>query len=56
MASSLSKEDREKYEKYIQEHEPYPEDAPEMNTFDGEGDPERSMATLLKMLLEGKIK
>lgn len=34
MASSLSKDDREHMERFIAEHEPYPEDAPETNMFD----------------------
>ena len=54
--SPLSAEDRAKYEAFIREHEPYPEDVPEMNMWDGDGDPDRCLATLLKALLDGKIK
>lgn len=57
--SSISKEDREYYEAFIREHEPYPEDAPEVNTFDGvwenPRDEKRAMASLMKMILDGKF-
>ncbi len=56
MALPLSDEDRARYEKFIREHEPYSEDAQEVNSWDGECDEDRATATLLKALLEGKIK
>ena len=51
----LSKKDRDYFEQYIREHEPYPEGAPELD-FDAdkvmEVDPDRSTANVIKSILE----
>lgn len=53
MASRLSQEEINKYREILAKAEPYPDDAPEMNTLDGdEGDIDRVMATLAKEILE----
>lgn len=57
--STISKEEREYYESFIREHEPYPEDAPEVNTFDGvwenPRDENRARATWMKLILDGEF-
>lgn len=51
----LSKKDRDYFEQYIREHEPYPEGAPELD-FDAdkvmEVDSDRSTANVIKSILE----
>lgn len=51
MAHSLSKKDRERLEANLAAAEPYDEDAPELQTLDGEIDFDRMMATIAKKLL-----
>lgn len=55
MASTLSKEDREYFEDILAKYEPYADDDPEFNQFDGDGDPMRGMATIAKNILDGKV-
>lgn len=52
MASKLSEEQIKRYREMLAKAEPYPDDAPEMHTFDGdEGDFDRVRATLAKKIL-----
>ena len=57
MASNISPEDRKRMEKFISEYPPYEDDAPEVNHFDGppDAEPERAVARLYKLLLDGKL-
>ena len=56
MGSPLSPKERERYENYLREHEPYPDDAPEMNMLDGQWNTKRGEsrvnARLIKKLLD----
>lgn len=52
MARSLSKEDRERLESDLALAEPYDEDAPELQTLDGQVDFLRMRATIAKKLLK----
>lgn len=56
MAYILSKEEREEYEAFILKYEPYPEDSQEAGEWDGDADLNRKRATVLKKLLEGRLK
>ncbi len=56
MASDLSPEDRAFFEAILSKAEPYPEDDPIWDTFDGERDHDRAMATIAKMALEGRLR
>ena len=56
MASNLSPERRAFFEEILAKAEPYDEDDPIWNKFDGERDMDRAMATLAKKALEGRLK
>ena len=56
MASTLSPEDRAYFEELLKKAEPYPEDDPIFDTFDGERDMARAMATWAKLILEGRAR
>lgn len=55
MAHILTDSERKELEEYLKKHEPYDENDPVMRQFDGESDIYRSMATIAKKLLEGKL-
>ncbi len=56
MASGITEEERREYEEFIQKHPPYDDDDPVMQVFDHpDADPDRTLATTLKALLDGKI-
>lgn len=56
MGRILSDEDKAWLEDILSKYEPYDEDDPIMNQFDGEDkEPMRGMATLAKMFLDGKL-
>ena len=53
MASKLSDEEIVMYKAMLEKAEPYPDDAPEMNTLDGSGaDRDRVKASFAKKVLE----
>ena len=56
MVSNLSPEDKAFFEEVLKRAEPYPEDDPIWDEWDGERDHDRAMATLAKMALEGRLK
>ena len=56
MPSDLSPEDRTLFEEVLARAEPYPENDPIVNQWDGKRDHDRMMATLAKMALEGRLK
>lgn len=57
MASNLSPADKAYFEALLAKAEPYPEDDPLWNMFDGaERDSDRVMATFAKMALEGRLR
>ena len=56
MAYDLSPEQKAYFEEVLAKAEPYPEDDPIWDTFDGERDHDRAMATLAKMALEGRLR
>ena len=56
MASNLSPEHRAFFEEVLAKAEPYDEDDSIMMQFDGDCDMDRVMATLAKMILEGRLK
>lgn len=56
MEYTLSAEDRVRFEEILKRAEPYPEDDPIWDTWDGERDHDRAMATIAKMALEGRLK
>ena len=55
MGSPMSEELRKSMEEIAASAEPYDDDSPEMNTFDGGGDIQRFLATLAKKVLNGEI-
>lgn len=55
MASNLSAEDKAFFEALLEKAEPYPEDDEIWDILDGKRDHNRAMATLAKMILEGKM-
>lgn len=55
MASNLSKEDRDFFEKLLKKAEPYDKDDPIVNQLDGERDHDRMMALIAKKVLEGRL-
>ena len=56
MASNLSPEDKAFFERLLEKAEPYPDNDPVVNTWDGKCDQNRMAATLAKMVLEGRLK
>ena len=52
MARSITPEERKKYMAILEKHKPYTPDDPEYNMFDGQQDPMRGFATLVKDMLE----
>lgn len=55
MAHVLTEEERKELLDYIEKYEPYDEDDPITQRFDGdERDDHRMMATIAKLILEGK--
>lgn len=56
MGRDLSPEERTYFEKVLAKAEPYPEDDPIWDVFDGERDHDRAMATFAKMALEGRLR
>lgn len=52
MALNLSDEQRAELRKHLEEADPYSDDSPEMNTFDGDYDPYRMAATMAKKWLD----
>lgn len=55
MAYNLSEEDRAFFEALLNKAEPYDENDPIVNQFDGERDHDRMMALIAKMILEGRL-
>lgn len=56
MESVLSPKDRAFFESVLAKAEPYPEDDPIWDIWDGERDHDRAMATIAKMVLEGGLR
>ena len=57
MGSNLSPADKAYFESLLAKAEPYPEDDPLWDVFDGEErDSDRVMATFAKMALEGRLR
>lgn len=56
MAYVLSPEDKAFFKEILAKAEPYPEDDPIWDVFDGEKEHDRAMATLAKMALEGRLR
>lgn len=56
MGSDLSPADRAFFEAVLAKAEPYPEDDPIWDVWDGERDHARVMATIAKKALEGRLR
>lgn len=56
MAYVLSPDERKQFEEMLRKAEPYPEDDPVWDVWDGERDHDRAMATIAKMALEGRLR
>ena len=56
MASTLSPEDKALFEEWLAKAEPYPDDDPAINTWDGAYEPARMRATIAKRALDGRLK
>ena len=52
MASTLTHDDRQFWERLLEKAEPYTENDPEYYTWDGDADPDRMDATLAKKFLD----
>lgn len=54
--SNIPAAEKRRLKALIRQHKPYPDDAPELNTFDGDADIDRLMATLAQDMLKGRLK
>ena len=54
--SKISTAEKRRLKALLRQHKPYPDDAPELNTFDGDVDIDRLMATLAQDMFKGRLK